>query len=122
MNPQNHHHDISLAHNTPLRIVSPCGVRVTCTAGILWLTVEGESGDVLLRAGGSHLIRASGLALVEAVGYGRARIERVGLLMTPAARLQAWLTAGWRRLALVCGTTRNAAQTPFALLRRTAAG
>jgi len=120
MKPPRHDDDICLAHNTPLRIPAPHGVQVTCTAGVLWLTVEGESGDVLLRAGNSHLIRADGLALVEAIGHGRARLERMRL--SPVARAQAWLSECSRRLAVVGWlASNNAARASFASLQRAAA-
>lgn len=68
--------ELCLAGNTPIRLRSAKGVRVICTAGRLWLTVEGEAGDILLAPGDSHLIRGRGLALLEAIGSGRARLAR----------------------------------------------
>ncbi|WP_291991063.1 DUF2917 domain-containing protein [Candidatus Accumulibacter sp. ACC007] len=78
--------ELYLAHNAPIRLMSARGVRVICTAGRVWLTVEGEAGDILLAAGESHLVRGSGLALLEAIGKGRVRFE-------PAAK-------PWQRLLL----------------------
>jgi hypothetical protein len=57
------------------------GVRVICTAGRLWLTVEGEAGDILLAPGDSHLIRGRGLALLEAIG--RVGVSASSLLLAP---------------------------------------
>jgi hypothetical protein len=67
---------ICLTENRPLRLLSARGVRIGCTAGIAWLTVAGEAGDILLTAGESHLVRSNGLALVEAIGTARVQIEQ----------------------------------------------
>lgn len=120
MNPQSHRHEICLTHNTPVRIPSPRGVRVTCTAGVLWLTVEGESGDIFLTAGDSHLIGARGLALVEAIGYGRARLEQVG--DCPALSRQRPMSALLQRLLGAWRVSRDAVRAPLAVLRRPAVG
>ena len=71
-----YNNELCLADNVPFRLLSATGVRVVCTAGVLWLTVEGEAGDILLAAGESHLVRGRGLALLEAIGTGRVRFER----------------------------------------------
>lgn len=68
--------ELCLAHNVPIRLPAARGLRVTCTAGIVWLTVAGEAGDILLRPGDSHLVRGHGLALLEAIGSGRVRLEK----------------------------------------------
>jgi hypothetical protein len=67
--------ELCLANNTPLRL--PPDVRITCTAGIVWLTVAGEAGDVFLMPGESHHVRGRGLALLEAIGSGQVRLEPV---------------------------------------------
>lgn len=86
--------ELCLAHNAPIRLLSARGVRVICTAGLLWLTVEGEAGDILLAPGDSHLIRGRGLALLEAIGSGRARFARP---VSRPARLSAGRLADlWR--------------------------
>jgi hypothetical protein len=80
--------ELYLAHNAPVRLMSARGVRIVCTAGRVWLTVEGEAGDILLAAGESHLVRGRGLALLEAIGDGRVRFQPAakpwqGLLLAP---------------------------------------
>jgi hypothetical protein len=98
-----YHSELCLAHNAPIRLLSAKGVVVTCTAGLLWLTVEGEAGDIFLAPGDSHLVRGRGLALLEAIGSGRVRFEKTA---HPLARLVfgplqgLWRgTRGRRRLA-----------------------
>jgi len=95
--------ELCLAENTPIRLRSAKGVRVICTAGRLWLTVEGEAGDILLAPGDSHLIRGRGLALLEAIGSGRARFAR------PVSR-PARLAAG--RLAALGRASRDFVPIP----------
>ena len=38
--------ELCLAHNAPVRLMSARGVRICCTAGRVWLTVDGEAMDV----------------------------------------------------------------------------
>ncbi|MCM8598863.1 MAG: DUF2917 domain-containing protein [Candidatus Accumulibacter sp.] len=82
--------ELCLAHNVPIRLPAARGLRVTCTAGIVWLTVAGEAGDILLQPGDSHLICGRGLALLEAIGSGRVRLEKAcrPASATVRARLQ----------------------------------
>ena len=42
--------ELYLAHNAPIRLMSARGVRVICTAGRVWLTVEGEAGEAVAAA------------------------------------------------------------------------
>lgn len=48
-----------------LRLECARGKRIVCTAGILWITVAGNSEDVFLRAGECYDIPTHGLVLVE---------------------------------------------------------
>ncbi|MEF8699607.1 MAG: DUF2917 domain-containing protein [Candidatus Accumulibacter sp. UW20] len=94
MNLDPQHSELCLTPNMPIRLLSARGVRIVCTAGVLWLTVEGEAGDIVLRAGESHVVRGSGLALLEAIGRGQVRFERVA----PPMRLRfARLLGGLRQ-------------------------
>ncbi|QKS29476.1 MAG: hypothetical protein FAZ92_00632 [Accumulibacter sp.] len=93
---------LCLSDNRPLRLRSARGVRVTCTAGVAWLTVAGEAGDILLTAGESHRVRSNGLALLEAIGTARVRLE------PPARR---WPTLWWH----VPGRWRHRSLTLLAL-------
>ncbi|MBK7563405.1 MAG: DUF2917 domain-containing protein [Propionivibrio sp.] len=49
MNFDPYNSELCLAHNAPVRLMSARGVRIICTAGSVWLTVEGEAGDVFPR-------------------------------------------------------------------------
>lgn len=68
--------EVCLVDNNPLTLRGARGLRVVCTAGTIWLTVEGEPGDTFLRPGQSHCIVSNGLALIESIGSGRIRLEK----------------------------------------------
>ena len=70
--------ELCLTDNAPIRLLSARGVRITCTAGLVWLTIEGEAGDIFLAPGQSHLVRGRGLGLLEAIGSGRVRFDKTG--------------------------------------------
>jgi hypothetical protein len=50
------------------------GVYLECTAGMVWLTVEGQSGDFLLSQGERMRIDSNGHALVEGLPSGSFRL------------------------------------------------
>lgn len=68
--------EFCLADNQPLALREARGATIVCTAGTVWLTVEGEAGDVFLQTGQRHRIVSNGLALVESIRGARLRIER----------------------------------------------
>lgn len=67
--------ELYLAENRPLRLQDACGLRIRCTAGMVWITVAGESADVFLGAGESYRIPGNGTVLVEGVGSGRIMVN-----------------------------------------------
>lgn len=50
------------------------GVCLECTAGTVWLTVEGQAGDFLLEKGERLRIESNGLALVQGLPAGAVRL------------------------------------------------
>lgn len=50
--------------------------RLECTAGRVWLTIEGQPGDFLIAQGGQVNIESNGLALVEGMPFGAIRLVR----------------------------------------------
>jgi len=63
--------ELLLPAGSLLRLEAAFGKRITCTAGVLWVTVAGESEDVFLRAGECYDIPAQGLVLVEGLENSR---------------------------------------------------
>jgi hypothetical protein len=89
--------ELCLTENAPIRLLSAHGVRITCTAGLVWLTIEGEAGDIFLAPGQSHLVRGRGLGLLEAIGSGRVRFDKTGRPMwVPLLVGVLRLWHGWR--------------------------
>jgi hypothetical protein len=65
---------IELPNGKLLAFRGALGIRLTCTEGRVWLTVEGQPGDFLL-AKGEHLrIESNGLALVQGFPSGIVRM------------------------------------------------
>ena len=82
--------EFCLQDNCPIRLQRARGVRITSTAGIIWITVAGEPGDIFLKAGQTHRIASNGLAIVESIGAGRIRMtkpEGFGRLFQMAAKI-----------------------------------
>ena len=85
--------ELRLADNSPISLRGARGLRITCTAGTIWITVAGEPGDTFLGTGESHVIEGKGLAIIESIDSGGIRIGKPD--KTPAWR--SWL-ARLRRL------------------------
>jgi hypothetical protein len=65
---------IQLAAREPLAFRGARGVHLECADGMVWLTVEGQSGDFLLAKGQQLRIESNGLALVEGFPSGAIRL------------------------------------------------
>lgn len=70
-----HAGELVLAENRPLAAREARGALIVCTRGQVWITIEGEAGDIFLHTGQSHRIASNGLALFEAIGHGAIRVE-----------------------------------------------
>ena len=68
--------EVCLQDNRPIRLQQARGLRITCTAGTVWITVTGEPGDIFLVPGQTHQVSSNGLAIVESIGTGRIRLKR----------------------------------------------
>jgi quercetin dioxygenase-like cupin family protein len=66
---------IELQAGDVLPLERASGVRLTALEGSLWLTEEGEPGDVVLQPGQSFAVEAKGRALVQALSRSRLAIE-----------------------------------------------
>ena len=79
---------LELVPNVPVPLHAGRGLRITCCAGAVWLTVAGELDDVFLLAGQSHDVHGRGLVLLE--GLGNARVTVKPLQPRLLARLRRW--------------------------------
>jgi len=56
---------ISLANGETIVLEDAAGVVIDATSGLLWVTVEGDSGDVFLSPGQSYCVMGRGRVVVE---------------------------------------------------------
>lgn len=68
--------EVCLRDNHPIRLQQARGLRITCTAGTIWITVSGVPGDIFLQTGETHQLASNGLALIESIGTGRVRLKK----------------------------------------------
>lgn len=68
--------EVCLSDSRPVSLRQARGLRVTCTAGIVWITVTGESGDIFLTPGQCHQISRNGLVIIESIGSGKIRLNK----------------------------------------------
>jgi hypothetical protein len=69
------------------------GSTVTCVTGCVWLTMEGDTRDVVLAPGASFVIDQAGLTIIAA--------EEPALVQVTAANRATW----WARIANLIGET-----------------
>lgn len=99
---------IHLGEGVPLHFRGARGIRVECTEGRLWLTVEGEFDDFHLAQGEHLCIPNDGLVLVEGSPTGAIRLSRE---MSSASRWRQAVTQplrdmGWALLMVVSAFLR----------------
>jgi hypothetical protein len=68
--------EICLTENQPVSLRDARGLRIECTAGVVWITLSGQAADIFLTPGQSHRLRGDGLALIECIGDGSIRLDR----------------------------------------------
>lgn len=68
--------EVCLQDNQPVRLNGARGLRVTCTAGTIWITQTGVAEDIFLHPGQSYLVSNDALVLVESIGGGKVRFEQ----------------------------------------------
>ncbi|MCC4118710.1 DUF2917 domain-containing protein [Aromatoleum toluclasticum] len=65
---------IMLDEWSPLALRDASGLRVECTRGRIWVTVEGQAGDFFLDAGEGMRVFTKGVVLIEGVPHGSVRL------------------------------------------------
>ena len=68
--------EVSLQEHQPVRLTGARGLRVTCTAGIVWITQTGVAEDIFLHSGQSYRVCKNALTLIESVGGGSICFEQ----------------------------------------------
>jgi hypothetical protein len=56
---------IALANGETIVLEDAAGVVIDATSGLLWVTVEGDSGDVFLSPGRSYCVMGRGRVVIE---------------------------------------------------------
>lgn len=77
--------NLTLSANAPVAFRRARGLRLECLEGCVWITIDGQPGDFLLRAGQTMTVTSDGLGLAEGMPTGLLRVT------PPATR-----GAGWR--------------------------
>lgn len=83
------HHTLALRHAR--------GMEITCVAGVIWLSIEGDTRDILLAPGNSYTLTSGGLAVMEGMPHATIRLERrASWPQHAASRLIRAALARWR--------------------------
>ena len=62
-----HRAQLNLADDEVARLRDACDSRLEVTDGFVWLTVEGERGDIVLGAGDTYVVDSSDVVTVSAL-------------------------------------------------------
>ncbi len=89
--------ELQLREHCPLRLSEANGVTVRCTRGVLWMTITGDAGDILLASGESYRIRGAGRIVIESIG-GDASVRFEHGVSIRLARAMARIGGKMRRL------------------------
>src|SRR5258707_14198445 len=68
------HARLTLQRDAITRLADARGTRVECVDGVAWITVDGESRDIVLTRGQSHVVESSADVIVCAI-HGPAAVE-----------------------------------------------
>ena len=102
--------ELDLVKNHPLRLQDARGLLITCTSGIVWITVNGEADDIFLSTGEAHTLQRNGLALVESIEQGKVRIA----VLPSAAPLTSLVRRLFRRHQALDPVPGNSQRARFA--------
>ncbi len=83
--------ELSLAHQAMFKVSDAAGVQIVCRAGSLWITLDGDSRDIVLAAGDSFMATDHRRALIYALAP-----SSLSLAMAPGV---APARRGWRTAA-----------------------
>lgn len=84
--------NIRLEPRLQMSLTDAAGAEVTCLTGRVWMTMEGDSSDVILSSGDIHTIKRDGLTLVGAL---EPSLVHVRLPRAQAAAWKRWLARIW---------------------------
>lgn len=81
--------DLSLAHQAMFEVTDAAGVQISCRQGSLWLTLDGDTRDIVIDAGESFVATEHRRALIYALAPSDLSVAMAptGTPNTAAARL-----------------------------------
>ena len=79
-----------------MALTDAAGVEMECLTGRVWLTMEGDSRDIVLASGAAHTIERNGLTLINA---SEPSLVHVRLPLAQPAAWKRWLARVWEWLA-----------------------
>jgi DUF2917 family protein len=86
---------ISLGASRGISLEDAAGVEVECLTGSVWLTMEGDSRDIIVAPGDAYAIDRNGLTLINAI---EPSVVHVELPRPRPAAWKRWLTSVWDSL------------------------
>lgn len=102
--------ELDLVPNHPLRLLDAFGLLITCTSGMIWITLDGEADDIFLSAGEQYSVQRNGLTLVESIDQGKISIALVSAETTPRGHFRRMLHS----LPAIALTSQKTTQAGFA--------
>jgi len=103
--------EISLAPHGLFEVADPAGRRIECSRGTVWLTLDGDTRDVILEAGESFFTTEHRRALVYALGAASLQVSECATQREAQGSLRRRLansSSDCSRSALVWPATRAA--------------
>jgi len=89
---------VTLGEGHTLALKHARGMEITCVAGVIWLSAEGDARDILLTPGRSHSLTTNGLAVMEGLPRATIRLERrASWPQSMLSRLAQAALARWQR-------------------------
>lgn len=67
---------VQLAGNKQLVLRGARKLRIECTEGVIWMTVEGQTCDFLLAQGEQLRVAYNGLVLIQGLPFGSIRLHQ----------------------------------------------
>ena len=58
---------LDLQHNQLTRLTDACGTRIDCVDGTAWVTIDGETRDIVLSRGDSFVVESRAPVIVHAI-------------------------------------------------------
>jgi hypothetical protein len=68
--------ELFLKKNQPISMRTAKNLKITCTEGIIWITVSGERNDIFLARGDHFVLANNNLTLIESIDEGKIHLTK----------------------------------------------